>query len=328
MFGSVLRCDCRAWSRQFVAICCILTSGCAWTQSASGPAAPTLLKPRATLSGANVITQPNPIFSAPQVHSFPTYLQWIAPTAVAARNTFLYVADSGRRQIFRYDTVRQAMTPFSEYNGAVRSMIAAPDLSLYIADSNSRQVFHFAPDGRLLRTFSNSIDLGLPVAVLLDEPTGQLLVADNLYNHIVVFNSLGQTITALKSSETRSIDAMARGPDGLYLVDRTGRQVAVLAPDGRDLYTLGTDTLIDPNAIAVDRFNRVYVSDFFDNTIKIYEQGTMLGKIGGTGNTPASFNRVTGLWLEHNLLYVADSLNGRIQTFQIAPGSVKGPPRE
>jgi DNA-binding beta-propeller fold protein YncE len=328
MVGDVLQSGCRAWSRWIMWICCVLVSGCAGTQAMGGTASAPLLTPRSTLSGARVITQPNPILSVPQQRGLQGHLQWLAPTVVAVRNTFLYVADSGRRQIFRYDTAQQVMTPFAEYSGVVRSMAVAPDLSLYVSDADARQIFHFAADGRLLRSFSNSFDLGRPVAVLLDESSGQLLVADSLYNHVIVFNSLGQTVAALKSMETRGIEAMARGPDGLYLVDRSGRQVAVLSTAGGDLYTVGAGTLHDPNAIAVDRFNRIFVSDVFDNTIKVYERGEMIATIGGAGATPASFNRITSLWLEHNLLYVADSLNGRIQIFQIAPPGAKGRVRE
>lgn len=318
------QCSCSAWSRRIAAVFGILMSGCAWAQ-APGATEASLATPWRTISGARVIAQPNPAFSLPPAVPLPGHLQWIVPTAVAARDSFVYVADSGRRQLFRYDAMRDVMTPFADYPAAsVRGMAVAPDLSLYVADAGSNKVLHFAPDGRLLRSFGDDFNLGLPVAVLLDEPGGRLLVADSLYNQVLVFNSLGLTVTALKSAETRSIEAMAAGPDGIYVVDRLGRQVAVLGTDGEDRYIFGEETLHDPNAIAVDRFNRVFVSDSFDNTIKVYEQGHMIATIGGKGGSPPSFNRVTGLWLEHDVLYVADSLNGRIRTFRIAPPGAKG----
>ena len=69
----------------------------------------------------------------------------------------------------------------------------------------------------------------------------------------------------------------------------------------------------------MDRFNRVFVSDSFDNTLKVFEQGQLVASVGGSGVLPTSFNRVTGLWIDQNMLYVVDSLNARIQTFHIAP---------
>lgn len=285
---------------------------------------PPLLTPWVTLSGARITARPKPLSALPHKQDFAAYLPWLSPTAVAARGNYVYVVDGGRRQIFLYDLAQQTMTPFAEYSaGAVSGITVAPDMSLYVADIYAQQVLHFSVDGRLLRTFGNDMEVARPVAVLLDEPSGRILVADSLYNHVVVFNSLGRVLSVLQSSEGRSIEAMARGPDGLYLLDRLSQQVVVIGLDGADRYKLGNGTLKNPGAIAVDRFNRVFVSDSFDNTIKIYEHGQLVASFGGSGATSASFNRITSLWLEQNMLYVADSLNARIQTFRVASPGVK-----
>lgn len=312
--------------RPLMAIAGILLSGCvALTADSAEPAERPLLTPRATLTGARVTTQANPVFGAAPMLWPSANQQWLSPTAVVSRNSFLYVLDSGRRQIFRYDSMRQVMSPFADYVAAsVRGIAVAGDLSLYVLDADARQVLHFSIDGRLLRRFGNELEVARPVAMLLDESSGQLLVADSLYNHIVVFNNFGHIVAALKPAAARSIEAMASGPDGLYLVDKLGRQVVVIDRDGEHRYAFGAGSLAHPNAIAVDRYNRVFVSDSFDNTVKIFEQENMVASIGGTGSTPAFFNRVTGLWLEHDMLYVADSLNGRIQIFQVAPPNPKG----
>lgn len=280
------------------------------------------LTPRATLTGARVTARPNPAFGAVPLALSQAYLPWMLPTLVAARNTYLYVVDAGRRQIFRYDSMQQAMTPFADYVAAsVRSIALAGDLSLYVLDGGTRQVLHFSVDGRLLSRFGNELEMPHPVAMLFDEASGQILVADSLYNHVVVLNGFGHIVAALKPAAARSIEAMASGPDGLYLADSAGRQVVVVGRNGEPRYTLGQEVLVHPKAIAVDRYNRVFVSDGFDNTIRIFEQRTLVASIGGSGAAPApaSFGHVTGLWLEQDVLYVADSLNGRIQTFQVAP---------
>jgi DNA-binding beta-propeller fold protein YncE len=288
-----------------------------------------LLNPWVTLAGARITARPNPLSALPRMPAFTGYLPWLSPSVVAARGNFVYVVDDGRRQIFLYDLAQQTMSPFAAYSaGAVTGITIAPDMSLYVADINARQVLHFSVDGRLLQRFGNDMEVARPVSVLLDEPSGNILVADSLYNHVVVFNSLGRVLSVLQSSEGRSIEAMARGPDGLYLVDRLSKQVVVIGQDGADRYILGNGTLKNPGAIAVDRFNRVFVSDSFDNTIKIYEHGQLAASFGGSGATPASFNRITSLWLEQNMLYVADSLNARIQTFRVTAQGVKERPHD
>ena len=98
--------------------------------------------------------------------------------------------------------------------------------------------------------------------------------------------------------------------------------MVVIGQDGADRYTLGKGTLKNTDVIAVDRYNRMFVSDSFDNTIKVYEHGQLVANVGGSGAIPASFNRITSLWMDQNLLYVVDSLNARIQTFHVAsPGT-------
>ena len=290
-------------------------------QKALGAVSPhlPLLTPWTTLRGA-FLAAPRPGSAPAKKPGLAGYVSWQFPTVVAARANFVYLLDAGRRQIFQYDLALQTLTPFSEHSvGAVSALAVAPDLSLYVADIAAREVLHFSFEGRLLRKFGNEFELVRPVAVVLEEFGGKLYIADSLYKHVVVFNSLGRVLSVLRSNEARSIEAMAQGPDGLYLLDRLGRQIVVIGRDGGDRYTLGQGTLKMPGAVAVDRFNRVFVSDSFDNTLKVFEQGQLVASVGGSGVLPTSFNRVTGLWIDQNMLYVVDSLNARIQTFHIAP---------
>ena len=288
-----------------------------------------LLIPGSTLAGGRISARPNPLSALPHQPGLTGYLPWLSPTAVAVRGNYMYVVDGGRRQIFQVDLAQQTMMPFADFSaGAVSGITVAPDLSLYVADINARQVFHFSVDGRLLQTFGNSAEVARPVAVSLDEASGRIWVADSLYNHVVVFNSLGRVLSVLQSRAGRSIAGMAIGTDGVYLIDRLSRQIVVIGQDGADRYTLGKDTLKDPGAIAVDRFNRVFVSDSFDSKIKIYEHGQLVASVGGSGATPATFNRITSLWIEQNMLYVTDSLNARIQTFLVAPPRMNERPHD
>ena len=289
--------------------------------SLSSTSQPPFMAPWATLTGAwaskaNTTSAPG----LPQMPQASGYLSFRIPTAVAARGNYVYVADSGHRQIYRYDLSLQTMASFAYIPGAnVSSLAVAPDLTLYVADLNAGKVLHFSVDGRQLQTFSNDMEIARPVAVVVDPRDGGLWVADSVYNHVVAFNSLGRVISAQRSHAGRSIEAMAQGPDGLYLVDRLSRQVIVVGADGEEHYSLGKGILKMPNAVAVDRFNRVYVGDGFDNTLKVFERGQLTATVGRGGAIPASFNRITSLSIDQSTLYVADSLNARIQTFHLLP---------
>lgn len=304
----------------------VLASASLLLAGASALADTPLLTPRQAIAGARIeaaIDMMAPIQRRPE---FAGYLAWMSPTAIAARSSYLFVFDSGRQQIFRYDLVRQIMTAFAPYPAArVTSLAVAPDLSVYAADVGGQKVLHFSRDGKLLQTFGNARELAQPVALAFDEISGQVWVADGLYNQVAVFNSLGLLLNVIKPSETRSIAAMARGPQGLYLVDRIGRQIVVMGRDGLERPGFGADSLKDPAAIAVDRHGRVFVADNFDRSIKVYKEGQLVASFGGSGATPVLFSRIGGMWLEENTLYVADSLNGRVQSFGVAPPDQEGP---
>jgi DNA-binding beta-propeller fold protein YncE len=277
-----------------------------------------------SLTGARLIPRPTDLAAIFQHTSSVNYLSLLSPTRVSGNAHYLYIVDSGRRQIYQYDQAQQGMFLFADLPKAnITSITVAADLSLYVADTSSHSVLHFSSDGRLLQTFSNSRELAQPVAVATDFRTGQVIVADSLYNQIVVFDSLGRLQSIIRTPQTRSIAAMARGPDGFYLLDRLSRKVVVIGNDGMERSIFGSDTLKDPVAIAVDRYNRTFIGDNFDNTIKVYEQGRWRETFGGTGPTPGLFNRGNGIWVERDILYVADSLNARIQVFRIAPPGEK-----
>jgi DNA-binding beta-propeller fold protein YncE len=285
-------------------------------------APPSLLVPWTTLTGGWAGTPLEVVPARPYAPKQTGFTSLQLPLVVAARGNFLYMVDGGHRQIFRFDQTQQSLASVGDCVACAATSIAvASDLSLYVADSGARHVVRLAPDGRLLQRFSNDYELTSPVAIVLDESSGKLLVADGIYNHVVVFNSLGRVLQVLKPSQGNSIVAMARGPDGLYLVDRLSRQIVVVGLDGSDRYTLGQGTLKMPNAIAVDRFNRVFVSDIFDNSIKVFESGRLVENVSASRVAPASFNRITGLYLEQNTLFVVDSLNRRILSFHVSPVS-------
>lgn len=315
----------RVWARSLLLAIALFAAGTGSHAAEKAEAVQRVLIPAGILSGARLAAAIAPGVAAPGGQSAAAHINFLAPIAVAASGGIVYIADAGRRQIFRYDAAQLALTAFADAgNSGVAGIAAGADLSLFVADADARRVRHFSWDGRALPKLSSDIDLGRPVAVVPDEAGGRVLVADSLYNRVAVFSGLGHLLSVLKPDVTRSIYAMARGPDGMYLVDRIERQVAVLGMDGRDRYAFGADALKMPAAIAVDRFNRVFVADQFDDTLKIFAGGKLVATAGGSGNAPGSFHRVTSLAIDRDILYAADSGNSRIQMFRILPPKEEG----
>lgn len=308
-------------------IAALMLVGCA-TDSRDAVTRREVLQPWTEITGAQAGTSPRGLPAQMKSPPGAGYIALRLPTAVSARGNDIYLLDAGLRRIFRYDNFQQTLTPFATTLSveAGMSIYAAPDMSVYVTDPVHERVLHFNWDGTPLPPLVSRGNMAHPVSVVVDEHNGQVLVADGLFNRIIAFNSLGMTLSVFKPQQVLSIAAMATGPDGIYVVDRLAKRIVVLGWDGIFHYTFGADALSEPGAIAVSRDNLVFISDNFNHTIMIYRRQRTEGnnlmiedKIGGVGVAPGSFNGIGGLAAADDLLYVADSLNARVQIMLINP---------
>lgn len=251
------------------------------------------------------------------------------PVDVGGVDDILYIVDAGPKIVFQYDLAARMFRPIVEiathFVGDPSKIYVAKDHSFYLVDTLGKQVLHFAEDGSLLNRFQDLANLSRPMDVVVDEATGNVFVADGSFSHIVVFNPFGKAIRALGRRGSgpgrfRAITAMTVGEDGLFVFDRLELPVQVLTWDGAFRYAFGEGELIYPTAATLDRQQRLYVSDLSDNTLRIYQDGALLSKFGGAGAAPGRFRQASGLWVHEDRLFVADSLNRRVQILRINQG--------
>jgi DNA-binding beta-propeller fold protein YncE len=250
------------------------------------------------------------------------------PVAVGGVGDMLYIVDAVPKIIYKYDLALNEITPIKDiaiqFAGDPGNIYVAEDRSFYVVDSIGKRVLHFSQDGVLQGKFQDLANLSRPMDVYVDEKTGDVYVADGSYSHIVVFNRFGKATHAIGRRGTgpgrfRAITGMTSGKDGLYVLDRLELPVQVLSWDGAFKYSFGESDLTYPSAIAVNRDQYVFVADRSDNTIRVYQDGKLLLKFGSGGSAPGRFRLITGLWVQGEFLYVADSMNRRVQVLQIHP---------
>ena len=257
-------------------------------------------------------------------------IKLVEPVAVGGTEGLLYIVDAGAKIVYKYDLAVNEIVPVRDiavhFKGNMGNIYVAKDRSFYLVDSIGKQVLHFSELGVLKTRFQDYANLSRPIDVLVDEENGDVLVADGSFSHIIVFNELGKTVRAIGQRGTgpgrfRAITSMTRGEDGLFLLDRLELPAQVISMDGQYQYSFGESDLIFPTSIAVDQDQRVYISDRSDNTIRVYQHGQLLMKFGGGGSAPGRFRIITGLWVSGYFLYVADSLNERVQVLRINPNA-------
>ncbi len=241
------------------------------------------------------------------------------PVAIAAYVNDLFIADAGRRAVYRFDQAADALSVFAplDVDPVAADLYLDDDLSLYVVDARSAQVLRFDASGRLVQRFANSANLSYPVAVVADRRRARVLVADRLYAHVLEFNQLGTlTGTIRLRSPLGTAVAMARQGDDLYVVDQQAHRVQRVALD-RDVQTqFGAADLERPVAVAADRYGRVFVADDADNRIKVFLEDELEAVAGGR---ELGWGQIADLWIDAERLYVADGLSSRVLVFNLLP---------
>ena len=291
------------------------------TKPCSGPGSDTnLLQPWQSLSGfIRVMSSP---FAPTQPSTLPPRINLRVPVAVAASPGTIYIADAGHKAVFRYERASNSISLFTTLPGADFStrLFLDEDLSLYVLDQFNAEILQFDPSGRLVQRFANSAELPQPVAVTVSRGRREILVADGLRGHVLAFDQLGgiASVFGSRADDALRFDqiiAMARGGEGIYIVDKLQHRVHHLRA-GRQ-QSFGGDELISPGQIAVDDYNRVFVADKAGTTIKVFQAGKRINAPAGPG-----FQQITGLWADSGFLYVADVQRASIDIFQIVPPCV------
>lgn len=259
----------------------------------------------------------------------PDVYRFIRPVSLAVRDHLMYVADAGQHLIFKYDFNTERLTKVGNAGGKLvgeaGGIYIDPDYSFYVADPLGKQVLHFAPNGKLLKRYSDAPNISRPIAVTVDQERGEVLVADEVYSHIVAFEkdaakpSYGIGRRGNGPGRFRVITDMVQTDGKLYVTDRVELRLQVLDRAGEYIDSFGQEYLMFPQALAVADNGYVFVSDRSDGRIKVFHKGELVDVVGRNGSADGEFRIVTDMALADGKLYVADSLNQRIQIFRVLP---------
>lgn len=281
-----------------------------------------VLVPQQTFSGARLAPGADPTGAPlPRAGAAP-FTAFVHPVAAAAQGNDLLIADSGAGRVFRFDLALNVMAVVQPAPAALGTRLAVgPDFALYVLDQPRRRVLRLGRNGQLQATFADAVNLSRPVAFGVDDIRGQVLVADELYRHLVAFHPLGgapQVIHLRGDDRNRvlSIAAIALARDAIHISDPLCRCVAVAGRDGAVRATYGHQEIGQPGAIAIDRHERVFVADVLDGGIKVFAAGRLIDNIPAAA---IGVREVRDLSVSGSRLVVADGVGARVVVMRIAP---------
>jgi uncharacterized protein (TIGR03663 family) len=246
----------------------------------------------------------------------------------------LYVADSKNNRIQKLSPEGQVLAVWgSEGEGPGQfkdphGVAIGPDGSVYVADTWNHRIQKFDPEGKFISQFGKE-DPGFwgPRDVTVSGE-GLVYVADTGNKRIVSFSASGQPLENWGgdgSAPRQFIEpvGLAVNDAGELLVADTGnRRIQTFLGDGTfqaEYPVYGWEEFYTEPYIAT-MGDAVYVTDSYAHRFSLYRDGKFVSSWGRTGSGPGHFNRPIGIAAAPpNIVYVADTMNYRIQKF-IIPG--------
>jgi len=216
-------------------------------------------------------------------HSLP--LEFMAPAGVASDGErFIYVADPSSRQVHRYDFLENEIT--------------------YL-------------------THSGTDPLASPVGVALDS-NGNCYVTDSVKAKVYKYNSKAEYVGVVGEGvvDFQRPAGIAIGVnDFKYIADVLANKIIIF--DGNDKFVADFPDsnksleLNRPVNVAVDRSNKIYVTDAFNFAVKIFDdKGNLLNTIGSVGDGPGAFSRPKGVAVDsESHVYIVDANFDNFQIF-------------
>jgi len=161
------------------------------------------------------------------------------------------------------------------------------------------------------------------------DDNGRIYVADPGRQAIFVFDEKAGEFIIWDEKELnipfKSPVGVAMADEKVLVSDSEQGVVYVFTGEGQLINTLGAEILHRPTGVAYDPLvKRVFVSDTEDDNIKIFDlDNNLLDVIGSKGSNPGEFNHPTFLDYHDGKLYVADSLNARVQIISDTEDHIK-----
>lgn len=229
--------------------------------------------------------------------------------------------------------VKRMTWPLQE-NGEVPRYVYAGELT---GEENFREPQEKKTGGRaflqwLAGMFDNEatpVILQRPQSGAVDED-GRIFVTDTSRQAVFVFDQKeGRLDVWDDAGEGRrfvSPTGIAPGEGGnIFVADAELGIVARLNRSGKSIGVIGRGELSRPVGLAFDAATRqLYVADTHAHDIKVFDaEGRLLRTLGRHGERPGEFNFPTYLALAKGELYVADTMNARVQVLDVETGQPK-----
>ncbi|RME26374.1 MAG: hypothetical protein D6800_06415, partial [Candidatus Zixiibacteriota bacterium] len=256
------------------------------------------------------------------------------PYGVArGRDGKLYLADTSRKGVLVYD-LRAGTADFFNDLGRFGTLQEPVYIALdrkgrvYVSDTKLARIAVFNPDHSFSHFIGEKGDFVAPVGMAFDNNEERLYVVDTRGHKVVVFDRDGHKLFSFgkrgdeKGEFYYPVTVRVSRGDTVYVVDSFHFAVQAFSPDGTFLFSFGPikaggSKMARPRDIAIDSEDHLYITDANRNHVQVWSsQGKLLMTFGQFGSAPGEFRLPAGICILNDTIYVADSINRRVQLFR------------
>jgi DNA-binding beta-propeller fold protein YncE len=264
------------------------------------------------------------------------------PTDVSvSKNGLIYVVDGVNNKIKVFDSGGRFLSSFGK-EGSGKGEFKSPlgiDTDnkgrLYLADSGNHRVQILEPTGSFVAEIKLPGDNNHPADptdVVVDNGNNKVYIVDNDNHRVLAYDLSRLQLLRTYGSHGTGTDRfrypffIALGKEQtLYVVDVINTRVQVLNSQGIFIAEIGRwgvekGEFFRPKGVAIDKNNRVFVSDSYLGVIQVFAAtGEFYAALGdpATGKVK-KFRTPMGLFVDQqNRLYVVETLANKVSVYQL-----------
>jgi len=257
----------------------------------------------------------------------------VRPMSVVVQGSATYVADPGAKGVHRFDTANGDYRLIVAENGSPLSSpvgLTRCGSEVLVSDSGRAQLFSLPTGAGGAKPLTLDAPLRQPTGIACDAAGERLFVSDTLEHQIKIFRHTNGTWHLERAFGQRGTEAgefnfptyLWWSGERLYVSDALNFRIQVFDGAGQALRQFGklgdgSGDAARQKGVATDDKGHVYVVDALFHAFQIFDSnGDFLLAVGARGSDPGEFWLPTGIFIDRDLIYVADSYNSRVQVFR------------
>lgn len=236
----------------------------------------------------------------------------------------IYVADTLNLRVQVFDPSGKPIRQITRGAEAFKQPFALAITNngeLLVLDSERATIERFSSDGKLLSSFGGNLGFYFPRAIALDAQEN-IYVADTGGSKVVKLSPTGEAMLVFgvkgkERGEFTEPTGVAISPNGtVFTIDPSNRKLSAFSPDATFIRDTPIEAAGSVNApkLVLEPGGTLLVSVPEPHLVRRYSASLKpLGEFGGGGTEPGRFRLPTFLARAANDIWVADTLNHRIQ---------------